>query len=230
MKIPDGRILLVVAEEGNITKYCRYLEKVITFDMVKDLNEAYRICLQTYYDLVFIDLRLCFGSGQLQMEKMNSLSYPPPIFKIRPRNQRVEVILQEQRTVEELVGFLDNYFKKLKEEDSAFINLRKYVRFKSILRLIVQKKNQNLIRANTLDISQGGLFVTTTHLFKEKEELIVQIHDLVEKPIQVTMEVVWFRPWEIPFQLPGIGACFIDFNDSDRYIFAEYIKNNFLKV
>ena len=231
MKIPEGKILLVVEDGNNTTKYNDYLKDVVTFESVSSINEAYQVSLKNYFDLILIDLKLSLGLGRLQLERLNSLSCCPPTIKIRPREKQIDAILQGQRTVEELLSFLKKFFARLKEDSSSFINSRKYVRYKSILRVILHKDHYaESIQANTLDISQGGLFITTIFPFKAKETIKVDIHDTTKEPIQTLAQVMWSRPWDIPHHLPGIGTRFTSFSqDTDQFNFLEYINSNFYR-
>jgi len=221
----NGRLLLVVGDDNNLAKYRHYLADVISPDLASSLTEAYQSCLKICYDLVLIDLKLSLGFGRLQIERLNSLVNPPPIFKIRPRGNQVEIILPEKRTTEELITFIKNFFQQLKEDNASSINLRKYVRYRSILRVTIERgQGSEPMQANTLNISQGGLFITTTLPFESNEMLSLSLYDAIDKPIQATVKVAWARPWEVPHQLPGIGACFQSFaREEDRYALMEYI-------
>jgi len=229
MEANKGNLLLVVENRINTQKYSNYLKNIICFDWVSTLNDAYQACLTKYYDLILIDLKLSLGIGKLQLDRINSLSNSPPVFKIRPHADQVEIILQEQRTVEDLAAFLDKFFNQIKES-ASFKNLRRFVRYESILRVLIKKdRNSRFFRANTLNISQGGLFITTPTSFDMNSTIRVQIFDIENTPIQATMQIVWVRPWDIPHQLPGIGTSILSFKENtDQYNFIEYIKNNFL--
>ncbi len=117
------------------------------------------------------------------------------------------------------------FVDKLKKEDIS-TNLRKYKRHQSIMRVTIsQDRSSELLRANTLDISQGGLFITTSISFEYNRNLEVQIYDVVPDSIKTTVRVVWMRPWDVPHQLPGIGVQFISFaQDADRYVLMEYLN------
>jgi len=222
----SGNILLIVADEANRIKYEQYLKDVAHFDLVIELNKAYQQCLQNYYDLILVDLKLSLGQGRLYLDRLNSLSHSPPILKIRPRQHHVDVLLMEQRTIEDLNVFLQKFFDKLKEGEEISANLRKYKRHQSIMRVTIsQDQSSELLRANTLNISHGGLFITTLISFEYNGSLEVQIYDVAPDPIKTTVRVVWMRPWEVPHQLPGIGAQFISFaQDTDHYILMEYLN------
>jgi len=227
MSVINGNILLIVADEANRIKYEQYLTGAANFTLITELNKAYQQCLQYYYDLVLVDLKLSLGQGRLYLDKINSLSHPPPILKIRPRQETVDVLLMEQRGVEDLNVFLKKFSDKLKEEESLSANLRKYKRYESIMRVTI---NQNLftdlLRANTLNISQGGLFITTPFPFECNKELEVKIYDVAHDPIKTTVGIVWMRPWDVPHHLPGIGCRFISFDrEGDRYVIMEYLNN-----
>ncbi|MEW5800927.1 MAG: PilZ domain-containing protein [bacterium] len=222
----DRNILLVVADETNRIKYERYLKNIARFDLINGLTKAYQQCLESYYDLILIDLKLGLGQGRSYIDKLNSLSNSPPILKIRPRQESVDVLLLEQRTVEDLSAFLQKFFDKLKEEENISANLRKYKRHKLILRVTMkQTHTSQSLRVNTLNISQGGLFITTPHPFAINKELEIQIYDVAPNPLQAIVRVAWTRPWEIPHQLPGIGAQFLSFaQDTDHYTLMEYLN------
>ena len=61
LEMMKGKILLVVKDANNTTKYCHYLNKVINFDLVSSINKAYDSCLNNYYDLIIADLQLSTG-------------------------------------------------------------------------------------------------------------------------------------------------------------------------
>lgn len=231
MLIPKGIVLLIVKDPNNAGKYEEYLKDTIELKPVTSIHDAYQLCLQQYYDLILIDLKLSLGLGRLQLERLNSLSDAPPSLKIRPRENEVEVILQEQRAVEELKTFLQKFFSRLEEQKSSVIDLRKYVRFKSILRVTIQREQDpEPIKANTLDISMGGLFITSIYIFNKEDTFNILIYDIIDKPIMTTSQAAWYRPWEIPHQLPGVGANFISFSrEEDRYNLSEYIQKTFGK-
>ncbi|MEW6379476.1 MAG: PilZ domain-containing protein [bacterium] len=221
-----GKILLVVTDEANRTKYDHYLKNITPFDLASGLNEAYQQCLKSYYDLILVDLKLSLGHGRLYIEKLNSLSHSPSILKIRPRQDQVDVLLMEQRAVERLDIFLQKFFAKLQEEEILAANARKYKRYRSILRVLIrQDHSSDFLRANTLNISQGGMFITTIFPFQPDLRLEVQIHDVAPEPIQAVIRVAWMRPWDVPHQLPGIGVQFLSFApESDQYVVMDYLN------
>jgi len=229
LEILKGKILLIVEDANNTIKYNQYLKKIIDFDLTSSIDKAYDSSLKNYYDLILVDLKLGMGIGQMQLERFNSLSSHPAIVKIRPREKKVDAIFLEKKTIEELLPFLKKFFTQLKKDSSSFINSRNSVRNKSILRVIIKKdKYPEPLQANSLDISLGGLFITTVFPFKEKEKIKVHIYDAVNDPIQACMQIMWVRPWEVPKHLPGIGARFISFDrDNDQYNLQNYINNTF---
>ena len=103
------------------------------------------------------------------------------------------------------------------------------MRYKSILRVIIEKdQSAGPLKANTLDISPNGLFITTLLPFEMKEKIKITIYDAVSEPIQAFMEIIWIRPWEVPHHLPGVGTIFMSFiRDKDQYNLKNYINNTF---
>lgn len=221
-----GNILLVVTDEANRAKYSHYLTSVIPFDLASGLNEAYQQCLKSYYDLILVDLKLSLGHGRIYLEKLNSLSHSPPILKIRPRQDQVDVLLMEQRAVECLDVFLQRFFAKLQEEEPLAVNARKYKRYRYVLRVLIrQDQSSDFLRANTLNISQGGMFITTTLPYEPDLKLEVHIHDVMPELIRAVIRVAWVRPWDVPHQLPGIGVQFLSFaQDADQYTIMDYLN------
>ena len=115
-------------------------------------------------------------------------------------------------------------FKKMIDRTCAFSS-RKEARVLTSLSLRYEDK-KSFVDAFTLDLSGGGLFISTEHLLKEGEQFLLKLQlPGVSEPLKVKCEVVWTRKQsDTEKRPPGMGVKFCEMTKKDLQILNQYLQ------
>ena len=102
---------------------------------------------------------------------------------------------------------------------------RKDGRFEKTLSLMF-KDRQSFIKAYTVDIGEGGLFIATEHLLKEGEQFLLKLQlPGFSEPLKVECEVVWTRKQsDTEARPPGMGVKFCEMSKRDIPVLNHYLQ------
>ena len=88
------------------------------------------------------------------------------------------------------------------------------------------KDRQSFIKAYTVDIGEGGLFIGTEHLLKEGEQFLLKLQlPGLSEPLKVKCEVVWTRKQsDTEERPPGMGVKFCEMSKKDLQVLNHYLQ------
>ena len=88
------------------------------------------------------------------------------------------------------------------------------------------KDRQSFIKAYTIDIGKGGLFIGTEHLLTEGEQFLLKLQlPGLSEPLKVKCEVVWARKQsDTEKRPPGMGVKFCKMSKKDLQALNHYLQ------
>jgi uncharacterized protein (TIGR02266 family) len=103
---------------------------------------------------------------------------------------------------------------------------RKYPRL-NISMLIEYGSKEAFLKDYALNISGGGLFITTTNTFPLGTELLLRFSlPGIDKMFEIKGEVVWVRNYsDGDNKLPGMGIKFKDIDKETQEFIIKYVNN-----
>jgi len=87
--------------------------------------------------------------------------------------------------------------------------------------------DNNFYVGMTNDISEGGLFIATYRLLEVGAQTEVNLFLPAGVELRLRAEVRWVRDprGDDPEVMPGMGVAFLDADDADRALIAEFMRN-----
>jgi uncharacterized protein (TIGR02266 family) len=115
-------------------------------------------------------------------------------------------------------------FRGLIDRATEFTS-RKEKRAQKTLSLMF-KDRQSFIKAYTVDIGKGGLFIGTEHLLKEGEQFLLKLElPGLSEPLKVKCVVVWTRKKsDTEKRPPGMGVEFCEMSKKDLEVLNHYLQ------
>jgi uncharacterized protein (TIGR02266 family) len=115
-------------------------------------------------------------------------------------------------------------FRGMMDRATEFTS-RKEKRAQKTLSLMF-KDHQSFIKAYTVDIGEGGLFISTEHLLKEGEQFLLKLQlPGLSEPLKVECEVVWTRKQSDTEERPsGMGVKFCEMSKKDIQVLNHYLQ------
>jgi Tfp pilus assembly protein PilZ len=164
---------------------------------------------------VYVDFRLVLKLNAREREELTLIDTLVPYIKIRtnPKGELAGI-----GTIK--FGEGDSFFKSLFEEalKTSPKHLRNHFRQRIHLNVLVSGGDKFAVeksfKANSDNVSTGGLFIITAHELNVNEKIWIKIEDFNEiPPIECTSK--WYLKWGTTFKtLPGYGLQFANLNSN----------------
>jgi Tfp pilus assembly protein PilZ len=237
MKKKKKNIVLVVDNEERQKLYNAPLSNYqnVSIEFFKSARE-FRDCIspKKNYSGFIIDLRTLIKSKPEDKSFLYELMESFPVMHISHS--------QDKKTIKGNIGNTSYNDKKLFD---YFLNdlcprfsprgMRTFKRKKLYLNVYLalspDAREDDLIKANTGDISEGGCFIITTQsITKDKSRDIYVIIKELTDPSPIACSVKWVLPWgQATRHLPGVGVEFKNLNPSQKEEIRVFIRKTLTK-
>ncbi|HBG08176.1 MAG: pilus assembly protein PilZ [Geobacteraceae bacterium GWC2_58_44] len=209
----DTRILMVVKEAEARAAYEEALRRVgVSYDIAGSFDEVLRLSIDNAYSGLIIDiLTLIRSSKEEKLIAYDCLNFYPSLrVKWDARQKTMNLSPLEQTFSADTEATLD-YFIESRCRPFTARSLRKFNRKDTSLALLLSTccdfSDGASLKTFTVNISQGGAFVHTTHSFVKGQTVWLRFLELPDaEPIKAV--VCWSIEWGACRSIPGIGVMF----------------------
>jgi hypothetical protein len=220
-------IILVARRGWRLDRYLQLLRGYdVAVDRVTDPRDVFVDCLEKKYAGLMLDLTTVMKSHGAKKKQLEEIGHKFPMIRlhIHPADGRVVGLMYGAEGSGAAV--IDAFMKKCR--DFKPCRIRSGHRLRRILNVLVFKEyhrgGQGALKANTLNISLDGCFITTLHPFNKSDRLQVWIKEMALDS-RLECEVRWSQPWGIENRLPGVGLHFIGLKDEAKSALDPLIRS-----
>jgi hypothetical protein len=207
------KILMVVNEVEARAAYEEALRKVgVAYDIAASFNDVLRMSIDNAYSGLMIDiLTLIRSSKEEKLIAYDCINFYPSLrVKWDARQKSMNLSPLEQSfsadTEATLARFIESRCKSFTARSLRKFN-RKETYFSVTLSAGCDFPEGDCIKTFTVNISQGGAFLHTTHSFAKGETVWLRFLELPEAgPVKAV--VCWRIEWGGCRSIPGIGVMF----------------------
>ncbi|MBU5636727.1 PilZ domain-containing protein [Geomonas sp. Red69] len=210
----DPRILMVVREPEARSAYEQILDRIgVSYHTAGDFNEALRMTVQSAYNGLLIDiLTLVRCSKEEKSIAYDCINFYPTLrIKWDSRQQSITLGPQENSPA---AADTDAALARFVQDRCGSFSarcLRRFARKDSYLSLLLSSSTALCaaapLKTFTVNISQGGAFVHTTHPFAKGDRVRLRFPELSGEAA-IEAGVCWCIPWGRCRSIPGIGVMF----------------------
>ncbi|MBJ6800336.1 PilZ domain-containing protein [Geomonas propionica] len=210
----DTRILMVVREPEARSAYERILDRIgVSYHTAGDFNEVLRMTVASAYNGLLVDiLTLVRCSKEEKNIAYDCINFYPTLrIKWDSRQQSITLGPQEDSSAAaDTDAALTRFIQDRCGTFSARC-LRRFARKDSYLSLLLSARDglpgAVVVKTFTVNISQGGAFVHTTHPFARAERVWLSFPELAGEA-SIEAGVCWNIPWGGCRSIPGVGVMF----------------------
>ncbi|GFO64584.1 PilZ domain-containing protein [Geomonas paludis] len=210
----DTRILMVVREPEARSAYEQILDRIgVSYHTAGDFNEVLRMTVQSAYNGLLVDiLTLVRCSKEEKSIAYDCINFYPTLrIKWDARLQSITLGPQENSPA---AADTDAALARFVQDRCGTFSarcLRRFARKDSYLSLLLSARDglpgAVTVKTFTVNISQGGAFVHTTHPFAKADRVWLSFPELTGEPA-IEAGVCWSIPWGGCRSIPGIGVMF----------------------
>ena len=216
----DTKILMIVKSAEARAAYEEALSGIeVAYDIAGSFNEVLQMTIENVYSGLLIDILTLIRSSKeekaIAYDCINC--YPSLRVKWDTKQKTMNLSPLEQAfsadTRSTLAFFIEGRCKTFTAR-----SMRRYPRKETVIGLLFadsrQASESDSLKSFTVNISQGGAFVHTTHSFRKGQTVWLRFLEMLEcAPIEA--EVCWQVEWGVLRGIPGLGLRF-KFDSEDQ--------------
>ena len=219
--------LLLVSDPGKSREH--YLAELAKYDVEVDAvssgHDLYTHCGDKDYSALLIDLRTIINTGAKNKMLIEEISLKIPTIRlhVNPSNGVISGLMYDRKVPER--DALKIFVEQTKEFKPTKIRLAR--RVNTVLNAFITKTpeldEEASIKANIINISRNGCFITTQHFFDKEEFIYIHVLEF-EIKMPIKCEIRWIQPWGAKNKLPGIGVKLHTVTDDQISEIDKYIR------
>jgi Tfp pilus assembly protein PilZ len=207
-----SRLLLISRDGPPCQAYRDALTRLsITFDHVSSLDTIPDYIRNTMYNGILLDVTTSARAKHEEKEQIRELSDQFPLLRLKwdVETEEIKTMFfgQTLGTHIDLETFITEHCALFLPRPIRF-DRRKKLNFNALLSRSGSFDEDDVERANVIEISTQSCFIYSTSEWTHSEKVWLKIMELGETDV-IETQVAWITHWGVPMQLPGVELTFV---------------------